>query len=246
MSAERDRLTRRDFLKIAGISGLSIAVLAYGLDKTLFNEEISQILEDSILEAVKFRPQEFENTSSLEGCRNIGRVFVIGHKGYLKNLGYNETDYQTYYRNIVQLGKYLFLSGEPTFMVIEDRVFQQGNTASSICTNFIVTRNSEGTLKRYVHTENGIKYQDMNRSFNLLKNSGIKTACLAGEQAWYGTQGEIGTGACLWQIANSFAESNFNIKGVHGCIYPPNPPNRPNKVLKEIYTDTIQIPEISP
>ena len=78
-----------------------------------------------------------------------------------------------------------------------------------------------------------------------MRNLGIGTVCFAGEQAYHGLQSEVGTGGCLFEVAGLFANSNFYLKGIEGCVYPLNPPKKINRVLEKIYMDTIQLPQIS-
>lgn len=237
---QSSKLSRRDFLKIAGISILALA----GIDQLLGAGEFRQHAEDLFLGAINLDAEEFAIFSSLENCINRGRAFVIVHRGYLANQGYLNTDhpeYLTYSQNTTRLLKYLELSSEPTLLVIEDQVFQKGDFTTDpvpSCRSLIVTVNTEGSIKRYIHTQDGLQEQSVPRIINFLKKSGISTLCFAGEQAH---KGMSGTGGCLIEMASYFKDE-FDIKGVEGCVYPLNPPNTPNTIQRELYFDTIPIP----
>lgn len=230
----------RDFLKITGIGFLALA----GIDQFLGSGAFRQHAEDLFLGAINLNVKGFDNLSSLENCINRGRAFLIVHKGFLANQGYLNNDhpeYLEYWNNIGQLSEYLRLSGEPTFLVIEDRIFQRGDFMAdsvSVCTSLVVTINVEGSIKRYVHTHTGIQEQSIPRIIDFLKKSDISTLCFAGEVAH---KGIIGSRGCLIEIASYFADE-FDIKGVKGCVYPLNPPKAPNAIQRELYFDTIIFP----
>lgn len=229
-------------------AGLGVSLLALiGIDQFLGAGGFRQHGEDLLLGAINLDAEEFDSLSSLESCINWGRAFWIVHRGYLARQGYStETEhrdyplYPRYWQNTTRLLNYLERSGEPTFLVIEDRVFQGGLTTDPVpvCMSAVVTINQEGLIKKYVHTQTGIQEQSLPRIINFLEKSGIKTLCFAGEVAHKGISG---TGGCVIGTASYFVDK-FDIKGVEGCVYPLNPPRVPNAIQTELYFDTIPIP----
>lgn len=242
MSTE-NRLSRRDFLIIAGASVLGLA----GIDQLLSEGEMRQNLEDIALDAMDFHPPEFNTLPPLNRSRNTGRLFVIGHYGYLANQGYlennfynqSEGSYPAYWNNTRNLITALAQSREPTIIAVEDRVFQKNMAPSTGYNSLMVTVNTEGTLKRYVHTRDGIQEQNITTTINALKQNGIQTICFAGEQVY---KGENWSG-CLSGIVSLF-NNQFEIAGVDGCVYPLLPPKHPSSLESQLYDHTIPIPLI--
>ncbi len=239
-----NKLSRRDLLKISGIGLLALL----GVDQLLGKGEFRQRTEDLLLGAINYKVPEFEDFPSSENCINKGRAFWIVHRGYLAKQGYSTVEenrdhplYPRYWENTTRLLKYLVLSGEPTFLVVEDRIFQQGYFMTpSNCTSLVVTINMTGSLKRFVHTHVGILEQDVTRTKDFLKASGINTLAFAGEVAH---KGFSGTGGCLTGIAKYFMEE-FDVKGIEGCVYPLDHLKHSSAIQKELYFDTIPIPTL--
>lgn len=243
MGAEHDKLSRRDFLKIAGISVLMLA----GVDQLLTGGEMRQHLEDLALGAIDIHPPEFNTLPPLDRCRNKERLFVICHYGYLANQGYlqsghvdqTEGSYPAYWNNTGNLITALSQTREPTIIAIEDRIFQHNKTPSTGYNSVMVTINTEGTLKRYVHTPNGLQEQNITTTITALKRYGIHTICFAGEQVYKGDGWRMG---CLIDVVSYFSP-HFEIAGVKGCMYPIIPPRHPNDIERQLYSHTVSIPQ---
>ena len=242
-----NKLSRRDFLKTVGIvSGTSILMLS-GMDQLLTEGSIRQHLEDVALGAIDFHPPKFDTLPPMDRCNNAGKLFVIGHYGYLANMGYlqdgyhrdtTEGSYPAYWENTKKLIASLSMTRDPTIMVVEDRIFQQNQHLSTGYSSLMVTINTEGTLKRYVHTQNGLQEQNVVPTITALQQFGIQTICFAGEQVYKGDGWSTG---CLIEIVSYFSDY-FDIAGVEGCMYPLLPPKHPNAVERQLYEHTVPIP----
>lgn len=249
MNAERDNnsLSRRDFLKIAGVCTGTLAGVLAGLDQFLTEGEMRQHLEDIALGAMDVHPPEFNMLPPMDRCRNTGRLFIITHYGYLANQGYLQTGYydQTagsypdYWKNTRRLITALSQTQEPAIFAVEDRIFQHNNAPSTGCSSIIVTINTEGTLKQYVHTPDGLQEQNIIATITDLKRHGIQTICFAGELVYKGDGRSTG---CVLNVVSYFSP-HFDIAGVEGCMYPLPPPKHPNDIERQLYTHTVPIPQ---
>ncbi len=74
---------------------------------------------------------------------------------------------------------------------------------------------------------------------------GVHRVNFAGELGYKSLFGITFTqsGACLYGIAKEFADE-FEIKGVKGAIYPPEPPATPDDIWRKLYFDQVPIPPV--
>jgi hypothetical protein len=233
--------SRSDFLRLCGV-GLTTAIITwFGLDQLFAGGEFRQEIEDWYWDLMEANPPEFKPLLRCEKFRNLGRAFLIVHRGYLQNLGYLEyQDYPDYWGRSNQLLAYLKESGEPTLMAIELRHYLSGDYLQDqfpSCTFLVVTRNSVPDVKKYLPSKNGVVKQQLNNITHTLKDLGISTICCAGESAYNWP----GDGGCLNGMAGNFSK-DFDLKGIKGCIYPLKPPPVLGAVTQELYYDQIPIP----
>ncbi len=138
------------------ISILALAVL----DQLLTGGEMRQHVEDLALGATGVHPPEFPMLPPLNRCNNTGRLFVVVHFGYLADQGYLQSgyvnpvegSYPVYWKNTRNLITALSQSREPALIAVQDRDFQRNRIPSTGYSSPLVTINTEGRLKRYVHT----------------------------------------------------------------------------------------------
>lgn len=87
-----ERLSRRDFLKLSAL-GLGTAVTTwFGLDEFLGAGNFRQGVEDLVLDSISDKVSEFDPLISSEKFLNLGRAFLVVHRGYLKNFGTKVTN----------------------------------------------------------------------------------------------------------------------------------------------------------
>jgi hypothetical protein len=231
-----EKLSRRDFLKLSAL-GFGIFGAAYfGADELWGGGNFGQGVEDWVLDSIGVKIPEFDPLISSERFLNLGRAFLVVHRGYLRDFGY--TAYPDYWNKSNQLMKYLKESGEPTLLAVEYHHFLSGEYLQDpllpSCAFLIVTRNEGPEIKKYIKTEGGMVKQDINGIVGKLKGWGISTICCAGEEI-------KSFGGCLGGMANNFM-GEFDLKGVAGCIFPPEPPSILRPVTRELYFDQIAIP----
>lgn len=246
----KEQLSRRDFLKLAGLGTATAALTWFGLDQLFTGGEFRQLVTDWWLDITNAKATELNPHVLSEKCVNRGRAFMIVHKGYLAKQGWIDGGYGSYsgyQKSLNQLSEYLQVSGEPTLLVMENRVYQSGNFVRDpllpTCSSLIITRNTTGEVQHYVFS-NGERFrQSLSQIIMSLKNSGVTTLCCAGEMAYKGSLFGYGTNACLSTIVQNFVGS-FDIKGVANCVYPLKPPEHPNEIVHELYYDTVPIPQL--
>ena len=244
---QKKKLTRRELVKNLGLLGMAAWVT-----DVVINKGPLDFYDDFFTGITNVNAKEFDNYSSLESCVNKGRAWMIVHRGFIQNDGvlkhlnpdYDPSTYNTYLQNTESLLKYLRDSREPTFIVIENRLYkeesQRHKSSPEICTSLIVTLSNFGEVKRFVHTELGTLEQSLPKLKKTLTKMGIHTICLAGELAYHPT---LGGGGCLEGMATHFM-NDFDIKGVKNCIYPMVPPSQPWPVQRELYFDQVAVPKI--
>lgn len=239
----KNTATRRNIL-----TGLSLAIGIPMTDKLVNDGAVMQMSEDAFFDATRLDAPAFDGTPELENCVNRGRAWAVVHRGWLEgkklrgaNTDYDAVEYDAYMKRSDGLLNFLRRSGEPAILFSEDKSYQAGDVAidPASCTSLAVTFNGAGHPKRFIRTGEGIREQNIDGIKGFLRRLGIGTVNFAGELARH--KG-IETGACVEGAASFFAD-DFDIKGVEGCIYPSTPGRQPNRIQRNLYFDTVRVPE---
>lgn len=187
-------------------------------------------------------PQEFDKYNIALN----GYCYVIVHPGYSTYEAQDKTKtreygaYPEYLRNLKQLVRYLKESEELTIVALEDRMFhgkiESDEDLSIDSALIIVTEDTLPKVKPYVKTPDGKRRQRIGTIYSFLRDNNIHEARFAGEWAWWDGNG------CLGVLASNFCRARFSINGLEGCIYPTVAPEKNNKTLARLYSNTVKIP----
>lgn len=163
-------------------------------------------------------------------------AYVIVHPGFLRVRTPNYTE------NIPQLIRNLKNSGELTIFFEEEMPNGYSKKEFPVFDSafVIVTMDGGVAFKKYVKTNDELEEQRADLVYSFLRNNGVKEIRLAGELAWseYNERWYDNPLACLGIIAENFHRAGFDIKGIESCIYPTEP-RTDNKILMELYNDSV-------
>jgi len=170
--------------------------------------------------------------------KSKGYFYVFVHPGFLTNTVLNDLEYRAYFNNIEWLIRKLRELNEPIMLVLEEDVLKGKRTIHECFypqkKELLLLTELGGTkLCQFMRTMGDYAETNPELMYSFCKKIGVKEGRFAGELG----------GGCVKDIAESFFNHGFKVRGVKDCIYPISPLRKDSEILRMLYDDTF-VPDL--